>query len=382
MKARTVRVWSWLHRWSSLLCTLFLLMLCLTGLPLIFHDEIDAWLNPDTWHAKNPGGAHHTLDEIVDIALQRRIGEAPIFLSFDVHRPVVNVTSGPRADAAGADMHFASFDLTSGDLVPPSDVGAGVMDFILQLHTDLFLGLPGMLILGFMGLLFLVALISGVVLYAPFMRRLRFAEVRAQKSKRTRWLDWHNLMGIAALVWMFVVGLSGVINTLEKPIIDTWKARDLADLIAQQDDTADAGSAPLEWPRMASLDAAVQRAVQAAPDGVLQFVAFPGSGFSTAAHYAVFLHGNTPLTEHLITPVLIDARSGEFKGLRRMPWYAKALSLSRPLHFGDYGGLALKGVWAVLDLIAIAVLIGGLWLWWARRAVSSAATSVPGRADR
>ena len=52
------------------------------------------------------------------------------------------------------------------------------MDFLLQLHTDMFLGLPGMLFLGAMGILLVVALISGVVLYAPFMRKLPFGTVQ------------------------------------------------------------------------------------------------------------------------------------------------------------------------------------------------------------
>ncbi|WHZ14159.1 MAG: hypothetical protein OJF52_000994 [Nitrospira sp.] len=33
-----------IHRWTSLVCTAFLLLLCLTGLPLIFWDEIGHWL--------------------------------------------------------------------------------------------------------------------------------------------------------------------------------------------------------------------------------------------------------------------------------------------------------------------------------------------------
>jgi len=37
VKARTVRLWSVVHTWSSLISTLFLLLLCLTGLPLIFY---------------------------------------------------------------------------------------------------------------------------------------------------------------------------------------------------------------------------------------------------------------------------------------------------------------------------------------------------------
>ncbi len=359
MGKQTIKAWSWVHKWTSLLCTLFLLMLCLTGLPLIFHDEIDGALNPDSWTPADPTAEHLTLDEILDTALENRPGEVPIFMSFDIDRPVVNVTSGPSADAPGSAMHFASFDLTSGNLVPPADNGESVMEFILQLHTDMFLGLPGMLFLGFMGILFALSVVSGVVLYAPFMRKLEFGTVRRQQSKRLKWLDYHNLLGIVAVAWLLVVGLTGVINTLEEPIIETWKSQELADLVASNEDV-NASDA------RASLDAAVSAAIEEAPDMELQFVAFPGSGFSTKAHYAVFLHGRTPVSEHVIAPVLIHAGTGEVAGLREMPWYAKALSLSRPLHFGDYGGLLLKLVWAVLDLLTIFLLITGVYLWLAR----------------
>jgi hypothetical protein len=46
MKPATLRAWSKVHTWSSLICTLFLLMLALTGLPLVFHDEIDRLTHP------------------------------------------------------------------------------------------------------------------------------------------------------------------------------------------------------------------------------------------------------------------------------------------------------------------------------------------------
>mgnify|MGYP003918295757 CR=1 FL=1 len=42
MTRSAIRLWYLVHKWTSLACTAFLLMLCLTGLPLIFHDEIDA----------------------------------------------------------------------------------------------------------------------------------------------------------------------------------------------------------------------------------------------------------------------------------------------------------------------------------------------------
>jgi len=355
MRPATIRVWSLVHKWTSLICTAFLLMLCLTGLPLIFHHEIDDALGHDKWRPANPAGALLSYDQVLEEALKRQPGHAPIFMSFDVDRPVVNVTSGPTAGAPDAKMVFAPIDRTSGDPVPPIPAG-GVMDFILQLHTDMFLGLAGMLFLGAMGLLFTASVVSGIVVYAPFMRRLEFGTVRASRSARVKWLDYHNVLGAVTLAWVLVVGVTGVVNTLATPITDSWKSGALAALAAPYQ-----GKPPAV--HLASVDAAVRTAQAAMPGMEVQFVAFPGSGYSTSHHYAVFLHGTTPLTRHLARPALIDAETGALTAVQDMPLLSKALSLSQPLHFGDYGGLPMKILWAILDLITLVVLGSGLYLW-------------------
>ena len=79
-----------------------------------------------------------------------------------------------------------------------------------------------------------------------------------------------------------------------------------------------------------------------------------------------------PLTSRLNTPVLVDGATGALTTVARMPWYLTALELSRPLHFGDYGGMPLKIIWALLDLITIVVLVSGLYLWLARRRATGA----------
>lgn len=119
--------------------------------------------------------------------------------------------------------------------------------------------------------------------------------------------------------------------------------------------------------RLGSLDAALATARRAAPDMEVSFVGFPGTQFSSQHHYAVFMRGNTPLTERLLKPALIDAQSGELTDMREMPLYVKTLLLSQPLHFGDYGGMPLKIVWALLDLVSIVILASGLYLWLGRR---------------
>ncbi len=43
MTSLSLRRWSWVHKWSSLVCTVFMLLLCITGLPMIFQHEIGQW---------------------------------------------------------------------------------------------------------------------------------------------------------------------------------------------------------------------------------------------------------------------------------------------------------------------------------------------------
>jgi uncharacterized iron-regulated membrane protein len=110
----------------------------------------------------------------------------------------------------------------------------------------------------------------------------------------------------------------------------------------------------------------------ALPGMALTSVAFPGSPFGSPHHFIIWAKGDTPLTSRLFTPALVDARTGALSQTAAMPWYLRALEVSRPLHFGDYGGMPLKAIWALLDLITIIVLGSGLYLWIARRKSSAA----------
>ncbi|MBB3360507.1 MULTISPECIES: PepSY domain-containing protein [unclassified Novosphingobium] len=355
MKPATLRAWSKVHTWSSLTCTLFLLILTLTGLPLIFHDEIDGLsksTRPEHWSAAEL----LPVDRAMAAALARHPGSVPIYLSFDEDRPVINLTTGPTGDAPEAAMQFNPIDLRTATPPHGDAPGHGVMDTVLDLHKDLLLGKVGEYFLGAMGLCFALALVSGVVLYAPFARKPGFATVRRGKSNRLRWLDWHNVIGGVTLAWAMVVGLTGTINTLADPITAWWRGDALARL-------AHDSTGPIVPYRPGIAALALRHAQAAVPGMTVQFVAFPGAAFSSHDHIAVYLKGATPLTAKLLTPVMVDARTGQVDGVAPMPWYMKGLLLAQPLHFGDYGGLAMKILWALLDLVSIVVLGSGLYLW-------------------
>ena len=360
MQRGTIKAWYLIHKWSSLACTLFMLMLCITGLPLIFHDEIDAALGED-YDATLPGAASAesglALDTMLAAALAEQPGEVPLFMAFSQQSPLLTVTTGPTPDAAGEDMTLLFLDRATGEVLGPAPEG-GIMDFILTLHVDLFLGHWGMWLLGAMGVLFVLALISGVVLYAPFMRRLEFGTLRTRRSTRLRRLDQHNLLGVITFGWALVVGATGAINAYADPLVESWRAGELARM--KQLYGSAASVPPAEY---GSLDAAMASAQAALPGRSPQFIGFPGGAWSTGHHYAVFFQGDTALTQHLLTPALVDARTSELTASADMPALNQVLMMSKPLHFGDYGALPLKLIWAVLTLATIWVLWTGLLLW-------------------
>jgi uncharacterized iron-regulated membrane protein len=282
-RARAFRTWSLIHTWTSLISMIFLLMLCLTGLPLIFHHELDHLLGYEPPLPEMPAGTPHVpLDRIVATAAATRPAQVVQFVVFDKDEPdAVLIGLGKTLQTVPADS-FVGLDLRTAEVLMETAPGAGPIGFLLKLHTDLFLDLPGKLFLGVMALLFVVAIVSGVVLYGPFMRKLDFGTVRRGRAARIKWLDWHNLLGAATIVWALVVGTTGAVNTWADLMLKLWQMGQLAEMTAPYRDA----------PRpetLVSLDRAVATAQEAAPDMRTQFIAFPGTPFSSNNHYGI--HG-------------------------------------------------------------------------------------------
>jgi uncharacterized iron-regulated membrane protein len=361
MTSTTVKTWAWIHKWSSLVCTVFMLLLCLTGLPLIFHHEIGHLLGTEVEAPEMPAGTPRaSLDDVMAVAQARHPGKAPQFLSREIDDDkfwYVTLGDTPLDDK---NQKTVAVDARTAQVLAEPRFNEGFMYVMFKLHVDLFADLPGKLFLGLMGLLLVVAIVSGVVLYAPFMRKLDFGTVRRERTPRIRWLDLHNLLGIVTLVWALVVGFTGVINTWADLLIKYWQYDQLSTLLAPYRDH--------QVPeRLASLQQAFGRAQEAEPDKTLSFVAFPGTDFSSPHHYTIFMRGNEPLTSRLVKPVLMDAGNGQLTASVELPWYLTALLVSQPLHFGDYGGMPMQILWALLDIATIVVLGSGLYLWLKRR---------------
>ncbi|NYT67368.1 PepSY domain-containing protein [Pusillimonas noertemannii] len=359
-----------MHKWTSLICIFFILIVSVSGLPLIFNDEIKGWLDDHPpYAAVAPDRPMPGLDSLVDAARQRYPGHRITGVFVSSKEPKVVIDMAPLREGAAGEApagHWLEFDQRTGELRRESrsvaQPGTQFMTLMLRLHIDLFARLPGQLFLGLMALLFVAAVVSGTVLYGPFMRKIEFGTVRAGRSSRLRWLDLHNLLGIVTIAWALMIGATGALHELAVPLFRSWVSTDVRPA------TAPWNGKPAPDPmHMASVQGAYDSVKALLPGKVVESLMFPDGKYGLPHHYLLWVKGDSPLTSHLFDGVLVDVRTGLVSSVLEMPWYIRVLQVSRPLHYGDFAGLPLKIIWAIFDLITIFLLASGLYLWVSRR---------------
>ncbi|MEZ5938656.1 MAG: PepSY-associated TM helix domain-containing protein [Hyphomonadaceae bacterium] len=364
MKASTVRAWKAVHTWSSVICTAFLLMLCVTGAVMIWIHEIDAHFAGHPPIPEAPvGTGPANLDEVFDDAQNRVPDERITYVDWAFDGVLLGVNMSPPDNPR--QRRQLVYDARTGEFLEdtrtdnPNHPVRVFLRIANRLHIQMFAGLAGEFFLAGMTVLFVVATVSGLVLYAPFMRKLEFGEIR-NRSSRVRWLDLHNLLGVATAGWVLVVAITGIMNAFTVPLYAAWRQSAVPELVAPYTDQ------PLADVRVGP-QAATDAAHESNPGSRMIRIVEPGFRDGSPRHYVVWTQGFTPVTKKLFRPVLVEAETGEVVVADPPPWYLAALQLSRPLHFGDYAGWPLKLLWTILDLIAIAILWSGLQLFVKRR---------------
>lgn len=369
---RFFRLNLWLHRWTSLIATPFFLVLCVTGTVLVFHEELDRALGYVPTLERSE--VRKPLAELVAAAQRTAPDQKPMSVFIDAQHPeVAYVSLAPLAASRLEDGKPQLIGTATAEPLGAVDFDATPTGFLFKLHADWFLGPPGQLFGGVIALLVLISLLSGLVVHAPYVKRLVFGVVRGGQGPgaRLRQLDLHNLVGLVVLGWALAVTITGIALALGLVATRAWQATELRAMAAKT--PVDLHAPPLD-PRAlpTTIDAAVRTAQAALPDQKPYFMVWPGTDYSSPRHYTILMSGTHRYDERQFQVVLVDAASGQLTDARDVPWYLKAILISEPLHFGDYGGLPLKLLWVASSLLTLFITGNGAWLWWRRRGRRSA----------
>lgn len=360
--SRWFRTNLWLHRWTSVAATLPFLILCLTGTVLIFHEEIDTALGVLPVSKAGESNIAQCMETLARIAPDQRV----LSLGLDpVGHPGVLLAVVADPGETGFDRaRLVYFDLATGRLLGDENPAETLTGFILELHAEWFLGPLGRLLGAAIGVLVVISLLSSLVIYAPYMKKLAFGTVRRARGARLTQLDLHNLCGAVVIGWALTVSITGFLIGFSNVALAAWQLTDLAEVRREfsNSPTVDVRQPPV------SPERAITAALQRAPSGWgVSSVIFPGTDYTTPSHYGVLTTGSSGLDARLIKATLVDANTGEVARQIELPFYLQAIFVSEPLHFGDYGGLPLQLLWTACNLLTLFIVGNGAWLFFDRR---------------
>lgn len=339
------------HRWLGYFLAAHLLLIFLSGIILVFRDE----LSPKSSEPSNLS-PKLTLQEIAEISQKENPKDRLLAISMDDEDPMrVTVRMGQDGSTRFRGSKRIHFDRRIGH-IEEGEKKNPILDTILVLHREFLLGFYGKLYVGIIGILFLFSLLSGLFIYGP-TTKLRFGTIRRGFSRSLTWIDAHKFLGAACLAWLLLVALSGVLLSFSGQLLRVYQYTTLKKLEAAYPGTghdAMTSAAAVEGAEKALRDRGIE--------GEISFISFPGSEFSTAAHYIFVIDEPSSWTKSLKTLALVDAQSLRVDEVLHLPLYLRAAVLAEPLHFGNYGGLTLKIVWSLLGGLGVILIVSSLMI--------------------
>lgn len=362
MIRRFRKAWRQLHLWLGLSAGLALVLLGLTGSALVFQGEIDRFLNPGLLlpvaegPPVSPGTAKRSIEQAIPENYDLAWMSAP-HQNNGVYRGYVGPADSPFA-------LMVAIDPGSGALLGQRPVGEGLVRFLYTLHFQLHLGRTGQNLVGIIGLLALVSLISGLVLWWPGRRNVLAAltiKRRAAPFRRQR--DLHQTLGFISAPVIGMIVISGIIlalSQLSRPLVD--RISPLGEFGRDLPVASAAGGDPVD------VDEALLAARAEFPTARLTGIGFP-RGEQPAYRFA-FSEVSHPRQDSGRAYAWVDRHSGKIVDVRswdRLGSGDRFLDWQVPLHNGSAFGMPGRIAVFLLGFVPLAMAITGCRVWLARR---------------
>lgn len=364
MKAATLRIFLAVHTWVGIVTGMALFIAFYAGAITVFVQELQGWERPQATVLAT-GVANERAQALLDDVLQQYPQAA---------HNLTLVLPGERGaqpavywyDEQAAQQHKVVAD--DDGAIAEIPARAGFSDFIYDLHFTA--GLPrlfGTYLFGVVCILYGLALVSGVVIYAPGFLKDLFA-LRLGKNIKRMWQDAHNVIGILSLPFHVVFAWSGAVLTIGFLMLAPFQflvfENRLLQVLEQDFEVAPhIEPAGVSHP-MLPVDELVRRAVVALPGMTVQSLSYHDAGDANAQ---VTLSGDLPQRSlNRLGVVAMNAASGEVLRALGPQDYPPGMSMLRGLqavHYGNFGQSAVKWLYFLLGLAGAFLFYSGNLLW-------------------
>lgn len=385
--------WLLAHRYLGLTAGALLVLIGLTGSILVFHLEIDEWLNPDLIRvAPKPGGsaAYRSVDEMAAAALRiMPQGGNLVFGQYPRHDGIafrwnVSVPSGPGATSPmDFELHHVFVDpyraeVIGSRLVRPAGLGGAVprtfVGFVFALHYALLLprfGDPpfGDTVVAVIGMVLIVSLFTGLYLWWPRNGGWRAAlTIKRRAHVRRLHFDLHKTAGVYCSLIFLAIFVSGVFLNLRAPFHAVVR------LFSPTIDRYDIHSKPAEGRGSVSLGQVMQTVETQYPGGRPEWLYLPKKPTGTYTICRRDVPGISLVLSRRC--VVADRYSGEIVHVQS-PERGTAgdhfIQWQWPMHSGQIFGLTGRWIVCVSGLICPLLFVTGWYLWRRKRRVPRSA---------
>lgn len=345
-----------IHLWLGLSAGLLLALAGVTGSILVFDEEIDALLNP-ALRVANPAAERVSFDQAIT-NVEAAYPELPV--------SYVRMPRGPdetyEITTAGTEPVQIFVDPYSGAVLGLRGAEEGFTNKLWHLHVYLLSGENGERVMGFVGLLTLLIVLTGVVVWWPSARRWADAfVVRWRAGWKRLNFDLHRAGGIWSAAFLLVTASTGAALIFH----DAFLAVANGVTGSENPPLAPAVVARSGMDR-APLDDLLAEAHRALPGGTITYVSFPPTPESPVS---VRLYFDEALHPNGRSFVYLDPWTGAAIGAESAlaaPAGTRALNLLYPLHIGSFGGIAVRILYALLGLTPLILMASGFLVWWNR----------------
>ncbi|WP_045224136.1 PepSY-associated TM helix domain-containing protein [Methyloterricola oryzae] len=283
LKARR-RVWLQVHLWLGLTAGAVLALIGLTGSVLVFWQELDAWLSPGQFRVSAPAesASYRPLDEIVAAA---RTGAPPGAEPGFVYYPegpedvFTFFFDKPGATVGESDTLNVSVNPYTARVTGTRVFYSGtsyfdncLMGFIFKLHYALLWKEGGVVLVGGIGVLLVVSVLSGLILWWPLTGQwLNALTIKRRASAERFNFDLHKTFGFYSTLVLLAVLVSGVYMNLPEQVVWLVERVSKVNPLDEFHSTVLTGSTPI------GLGRAVENARASYPLGRLRFLNLPSS---------------------------------------------------------------------------------------------------------
>lgn len=364
------RFWVLCHLYLGLGIGGVFALLSLTGSVLVFYIEIDRWLTPELRIVMPEAQPPASLQEMIN-ALQQAHPQRQFSWRLEIPQ---------RDDEALVARYYRAEETAHLDFAPLISAvnpytlqvvsnrfwGQYPMTWLFDLHYTLLLGADGTTLVAVAGLLGLLSLITGMVLWWPSTGRWRKALTwRWRRGSARQIYDLHVLPGVYGVVLLFLLTVTGIILARPDWFTPLLEKTGALYQVPTPNSVRAAGQQRL------SADVAWAAAQAVFPDAQLRWLHTPET--DDGVYFMRFEQAAEPGRRFPISRVWVDQYSGEvlasFDPLSA-GFADTFMAWQHPLHNGEAFGLLGRLLVALSGLLPTVLLTTGI-IRWRQKSVAS-----------